>query len=459
VTRRSHAYVPIRSVILGLSEALLAALALLVAMIAYLGPLNATLALGYEKADARVTLVVVLFVLCMYYFDLYDLSVLRNSRDVVTNLIQCFGSFFVLLACLYSLFPFVRLELVVVLAGTGLAALSALCWRQLFRYASHWPAFQERVLTFGEGAVMSQISSILNARPELGFRLMCQVSEQGDVSRDRLAQSVPARDLRRLVDTYNIRRVVVAMGERRGRLPVDLLLDMKEEGIVVQEGSELYENITGKVYLDSLRPSMLLFSPAFEVSTFSLLIQRIMSSVVSLSLLVLTLPVMLFVALSIKVDSRGPIIFRQKRIGLHGRLFTLYKFRSMRNGADGVRPAEAQDERFTRFGSWLRSTRLDELPQLWNILLGDMQLVGPRPFVPEQEEQLRGAIPFYKLRWSVRPGVTGWAQINRGYCSTVEDNVEKLAFDLFYIKHFSIGLDLLIIFKTAKTLLLGRGAR
>jgi len=223
--------------ILGFSEAVLATCALLLAMIAYLGPMNTTLALGYEMADARVALVVVLFVLCMYYFDLYDLSVLRNSREVVTNLIQCFGSFFVLLACLYSLFPFVRLQLGVVLAGTALAAFSALCWRQLFRYASHWPAFQERVLTFGEGPVTSEISSILNARPELGLRLMCQVAEHTDSWSEGNAQPAPASDLRRLVDTYNIRRVVVAMGERRGRLPVELLLDLKEEGVVVQEGS------------------------------------------------------------------------------------------------------------------------------------------------------------------------------------------------------------------------------
>jgi exopolysaccharide biosynthesis polyprenyl glycosylphosphotransferase len=444
--------------ILGLTEAVLATLALLVAMIAYLGPMNATLALGYQMAEARVALVVFLFVLCMYYFDLYDLSVLRNSREIITNLIQCFGSFFLFLGCLYSLFPFVRLQLAVVLAGTGLAACSALGWRQLFRYASHWPAFQERILTFGESPVISDISSILNTRPELGFRVMGAVGERVEARKGHEVSGT-AMELRRLVDTYNIRRVVVAMGERRGRLPVELLLDLKEEGVVVQEGSELYESITGKVYLDSLRPSTLLFSPTFEVSTFSLIVQRLMAFAVSLTLLLLTLPVMAFIAVAIKLDSRGPVIFSQKRVGLRGRLFTLYKFRSMRNGSDGVRPAEEQDERFTRFGGWLRASRLDELPQLWNILRGDMQLVGPRPFVPEQEEQLLASIPFYKLRWSVRPGVTGWAQINRGYCATLEDNTEKLAYDLFYLKHFSVGLDLLIIFKTAKTLLLGRGAR
>jgi len=459
VTRRSHVYIPVRSMVLGFTEAVLATCALLLAMIAYMGPLNTTLALGYERADTRVALVVLLFVLCMYYFDLYDLSVLRNSREVFTNLVQCFGSFFVVLACLYSIFPFVRLELGIVLAGSGLAACSSFCWRRLFRYASHWPTFQERVLTFGEGPVASEISTIMSANPALGYRLVCQVAEETDSWKEQAAQSTAAGELRRLVDTYDIRRVVVAMGERRGRLPVDLLLDLKEEGVVVQEGGELYESITGKVHLDSLRPSTLLFSSAFEVSTLSLMCQRLMSLVVSLSALLLLMPVMLLIAVIIKLDSRGPVIFSQKRVGLRGRLFTLYKFRTMRDGSNGIRPAEERDERFTRFGSWLRATRLDELPQLWNILRNDMQLVGPRPFVPEQEEELRASIPYYKLRWSVRPGATGWAQINRGYCSTLADNTEKLAYDLFYIKHFSLGLDLLVIFKTAKILLLGRGAR
>jgi len=406
VNRRPHAYVPVRSVILGVSEAVLATLALVLAMVAYLGLLNTTLALGYERADARVAVVVFLFVLCMYYFDLYDLSVLRNSREVVTNLIQCFGSFFLLLACVYTMFPGVRLEQGVVLAGTGTAAIGALCWRYLFHTMSHWSAFQERVLILGEGSLASELGGMLNSRPELGHRVMCQVAEQ--------PEQTPALELQRLVDTYKIRRVLVTLGERRGRLPVDVLLDLKEQGVVVQEGSELFEAIMGKVLL---------------------------------------------IAVAIKLDSPGPVIFRQKRVGLRGELFTLYKFRSMCDGADGIRPAEKQDERFTRVGGWLRAWRLDELPQLWNILRGDMHLVGPRPFVPEQEEYLLAKIPFYKLRWSVRPGATGWAQVSRGYCETLEDNVDKLAFDLFYIKHFSLGLDLLVLFKTAKILLLGRGAR
>jgi exopolysaccharide biosynthesis polyprenyl glycosylphosphotransferase len=304
--------------------------------------------------------------------------------------------------------------------------------------------------------VASELAGILTSQPELGQRLMCQVGEQPESATN---PNAPADELRRLVELYNIRHVIVTMGERRGRLPTEYLLDLKEQGIVVQDGSALYESITGKVHLDSLRASTLLFSPAFEVAAYSLVCQRLMSIIISAAVLLLVLPLMAVIAIIIKLDSPGPVVFCQKRVGLRGRLFTLYKFRSMRDGSDAIRPAEDEDERFTRVGRWMRASRLDELPQLWNILRGDMHLVGPRPFVPEQEEYLRQNIPFYKLRWSVRPGATGWAQVSRGYCATLEDNCDKLAFDLFYVKHFSLGLDLLVLFKTAKILLLGRGAR
>jgi len=166
--------------------------------------------------------------------------------------------------------------------------------------------------------------------------------------------------------------------------------------------------------------------------------------------------------LAVRLDSVGPAIFRQRRVGQDGKLFTLYKFRTMVVGSDrndNPRPAETADRRFTRVGRWLRRTRMDELPQIGNILRGDMHLVGPRPFVLNQEQECLEKIPYYRQRWVVKPGATGWAQVNRGYCATIKDNEEKLAYDLFYIKNASIGLDLLILFKTMKILLLGRGSR
>jgi lipopolysaccharide/colanic/teichoic acid biosynthesis glycosyltransferase len=171
---------------------------------------------------------------------------------------------------------------------------------------------------------------------------------------------------------------------------------------------------------------------------------------------------MALIAMAIRIESDGPAIFRQKRVGQHGETFTLFKFRTMKNGSDqddNHRPAEKGDGRFTRLGKLLRRTRLDELPQLFNILCGNMHFVGPRPFVPDQERECLESIPFYNQRWAVKPGATGWAQINRGYNVTLEDNRDKLAYDLFYIKNISVGLDLLILFSTIKILLLGRGSQ
>ncbi|HET6198776.1 MAG TPA: sugar transferase, partial [Candidatus Acidoferrales bacterium] len=176
----------------------------------------------------------------------------------------------------------------------------------------------------------------------------------------------------------------------------------------------------------------------------------------------ITAPIMALVAIAIRLDSPGPAIFKQERIGEGGKPFTLFKFRTMVDGADrdnNHRPAEKTDKRFTRVGKLLRRTRLDELPQLINIVRGDMYFVGPRPFVPNQEQECLEKIPYYRQRWAVKPGATGWAQINRGYCATIEDNKEKLAYDLFYIKNISVGLDLLIMFQTIKILLLSRGSR
>jgi len=224
----------------------------------------------------------------------------------------------------------------------------------------------------------------------------------------------------------------------------------------------MYETLTGKVALESLRLSWLLFSRGFRVSRSMLLYKRATSIIISAVGLLLALPLMAIIAVAIRLDSKGAVMFRQERLGLRGAIFTLNKFRSMVEGADAdgiYRPAQENDDRVTRVGRWLRRYRLDELPQLWNVLRGDIYFVGPRPFVPNQEREYAEKIPFYTQRWSVRPGLTGWAQVNREYCATVEDNADKLAYDLFYIKNMSVGLDLLIVFKTLKSLLLGRGGR
>ena len=281
-------------------------------------------------------------------------------------------------------------------------------------------------------------------------------------ARDDLPYLGPPDQISEVVRTQGIRHVLVAMSDQRGKLPMDDLLSIKSEYARVQDGAEIYEKLTGKLPIESLRLSWLLFSPGFHTSRWLTMWKTIFSFVISLLLLVLCLPVMLLVAIAIRLDSPGPVVFQQKRVGKRGKTFTLYKFRSMYDGIDvgeNHPPAAKGDDRVTRLGGLLRRTRLDELPQLYNIMRGDMHFVGPRPFVPAQEQELVKTIPFYSQRWNVKPGATGWAQINRGYCATIEDNSEKLAYDLFYIKNMSISLDLLILFKTLKTLVLGRGGR
>jgi len=270
-----------------------------------------------------------------------------------------------------------------------------------------------------------------------------------------------SKELRRIVVDNGVDAVVVELQDRRGRLPVDELLDLKMRGVRVEEATSLYERLTGKISIENLKPSWMLFGEGFEVSRLVLIGKQIVSFSVSLLLLMLFLPLFPLIALLIKVDSRGPVFLRQERVGKDGKVFTLWKFRSMRKDAEqetGPVWAKAQDSRVTRVGRHLRRTRLDELPQLFNVLKGDMSLVGPRPERPNFVEELSNTIPFYYLRHSVKPGVTGWAQINYGYGKSVEDSVEKLQYDLFYIKNLSWALDLLILLHTVKTVLVRKGS-
>ena len=326
------------------------------------------------------------------------------------------------------------------------------------------PQFAERALILGDGPLAKPLIEEIEARKELGIRVVGQMRqiENGDPRYASFSNEEQFELLARQVDSYRAGRIIIAMGERRGRMPVEALLQLKGRGVQIQDGADVYEAITGKVPIGSLRLSWLLFSPSFRVSKPLLLYKRAFSCLISLLCLIVGAPLMILVAIAIRLDSKGPIIFKQKRVGEGGKLFTLYKFRTMIDGADqddNFRPAEKSDERFTRVGRLLRRTRIDELPQVFNILKGDMYFIGPRPFVQNQEMECVEKIPYYRQRWSVKPGATGWAQINRGYCATIEDNTEKLEYDLFYIKNISIGLDLLIMFRTLKILLLSRGSR
>jgi len=428
--------------------------------------------LMYEHGSLKILFVSIAFMICMYYFDLYDSSILSNRREALIRLIQVLGVAYVALGLVYYLYPRVKLGRGIFNIGFLFVALLLLLWRKLFSILNNTPQLAERVVILGEGALAEALVHEIESRPELGIRVAARARllEGGGNPRTTTYRehAAPLQSMaipEGFALDHQIRgidRIVVAMEERRGKLPVDLLLSLKNRGVQVQDGNDVYESITGKVPIQTIRLGWLLFSPGCYASRLFSLYKRFASVVVSIIGLVLSVPLFPFIILAIKLSSPGQILYRQRRVGRDGAVFHCYKFRTMRSDAEadtGPTWAKDDDPRITPVGSFLRKTRMDEIPQLWNVLMGEMSLVGPRPERPEFVELLSEKIPYYHLRHSIRPGITGWAQICYKYGSSVEDAQEKLRYDLYYIKNMSVGLDFLIIFNTLKIILLGRGAK
>jgi len=411
-------------------------------------------------------------VTCMHYFDLYDTSILSSRREVLIRLTQALCTVYSLSVLLYFLYPPLELGRGIFVIGLVFAAMLLFFWRGLFSKINSVRELADRTLIYGEGPLAEFLVNELESRQELGLRVVGRAQlgdnevdhrrcESADSFGDPLMTDV-ADYLLRTVKSLRVTQVVVAMGDRRGKLPVDALLSLKCRGLQVHDGVEVYEAITGKVPVESVRLGWLLFSPGCHASRIHLAYKRIASILVSTSGLVLSLPLLPFIVLAIKLSSPGPVLYRQKRTGRDGLVFDCYKFRTMRADAEadtGPTWARDDDPRITLVGKFLRTSRLDEIPQLWNVFRGDMSLVGPRPERPEFVEMLNREIPHYYLRHTIRPGITGWAQIRYKYGSSIEDAKEKLCYDLFYVKNMSAGLDLLVLLDTLKVILLGRGAR
>ena len=455
--RLFNAYFPTRTLLLTVTEALLVTLGFVAAAVYWAGTAtDAHIYLLYENGLGRIGLVVAVFVMLMYYFDLYDSIVLSNRREVVTRLVGVLGCSFVTLSVLYYAFPEVRLVGSTLWLGVGIVGVTVPAWRKLFFVLNRSARFSERAVLYGDGPLALPLMDAIANRSELGVRVVGFIGSETEpaIGIPRLDDA----DLDELMEQCGVQRIVVTMGDRRGKLKVDKLLKLKARGVYIQDGPEYYESITGKIPLDSLRLSWLLFSKGFHVRAALRLYKRLFSLVAGK----FGDPDH-FAHHAAGDDCHSPRFFRLRHLPSTARgrtrqaISRSFKFRSMYDGSDKkhLRPAEDDDDRITRVGKWLRRTRIDELPQLFNIAKGDMAFVGPRPFVPQQEEEYAAKIPFYKERWLVKPGATGWAQINRGYNVTVEDNREKLAYDLFYIKNVSLGLDLFIMFSTVKILLLG----
>ena len=409
----------------------------------------------------------VLWQLCLYYNDFYDLTLMRGSRELIVRLLQAAGAASIILAAVYVLVPPLDLGSQVIITSLCLFLVGVLTWRLLFNQVADASALEERVLIVGTGHAARTVARQIQTQHDFGYRVVGFVDDAPEAEADGSAERRPwclgsAADIPRLLTEHQVDRIVVGLGDRRGRLPVQELLHAKLSGIRVEDATTTYERLTGKVLVDSLRPSWLIFSDGFRVSRWSRAAKRGFDLVLAFVGLVLGAPLMLLTAVAVWLETGSPVLYRQERVGENGRLFVLMKFRSMRTDAEESGTpvwARDNDDRVTLVGRLIRAIRFDELPQLLNVVRGEMSFVGPRPERPFFVEQLTAQIPFYSQRHAVKPGITGWAQVKYRYGASVEDAMEKLRYDLYYIKNLSMGFDVTILVDTVKVILFRQGAK
>jgi sugar transferase (PEP-CTERM system associated) len=410
----------------------------------------------------KILLATSLYELCFYYNDLYDLTLVNSKGELLVRVLQAAGAGAIVLAIVSFVVPSLMLGHGTFLTSLGLTLVAVPAWRWAFDGLTRDRHLEERVLIVGTGSTARALAQQIGRQRNFAYRLIGFIDEGAATLQVRQHDVLGGiTELGRIVDERRIDRIVVSLRDRRGRLPIESLLRAKMSGVRVEDATTTYERLTGKILIDDLKPSWLIFSDGFHASRATRAIKRMLDLALAIVGLIFAAPLVALTAIAVRLESPGPLLYRQERVGEHGRVFTLYKFRSMRTDAESGTPvwATAHDDRVTRVGRFIRKTRLDELPQLWNVVRGDMSFVGPRPERPFFVNQLAEAIPFYMERHVVKPGLTGWAQVKYRYGSSVEDAMEKLRYDLYYIKHMSIVFDLTIVVDTVKVVVAGKGAQ
>jgi sugar transferase (PEP-CTERM system associated) len=409
------------------------------------------------------------------YNDLYDWKIAQNRANLANRLVHSYG---------YAL---VMLGFLALVAGPlfylpGINNLNDETWKLIvlvgiafvlvfgFRHAFHWFfykwRFGERVIVLGSSQEALTLARMIQENPMAGFEMIGIVEEAGQPKLDLREDDPPVictlEGLHTKCREDGISRAIIALKERRGKFPVDALLKCRMDGVIIEERDAMYERLTGKLAVESMRPSYLIYGRGFAKDPLTLALKRVLDILASGTGLILSLPICVLTIIAIKITSRGPICFVQERVGEDGESFRLIKFRTMRPDAEaksGPVWAQQNDDRVTKIGKFLRTTRIDEIPQFLNILGGQMSFVGPRPERPHFVDQLKRDVPFYPLRHTVKPGLTGWAQVSHAYGASIEDAQEKLRFDLYYIKNMSLLFDVNIILRTVAVILRGQGAR
>ncbi len=410
----------------------------------------------------RAVLFAVVIVIASFTVELYDREKNRRRVEILFRISISIGlTLFALSALFYLLRPFqlFRGELAFTLVFFAVFQFS---WHAGCRLFLALPQMAKRVLILGTGPLADSIGKVL-AGNGYSHVFLGYVSCQGGI------HAVPPQEVvnngEKIIETVRRQKadqLVVSLSERRGVFPLQDVLTCKMSGVEVVDAPSFYESLTGKILIENINPSWFIFNDGFRATSYRTIFKRPFDVVLALTGLIVCLPLFLILPILIALDSRGPIFYRQVRFGKDEKEFTLYKFRTMQNDAEkdtGAVWAQEDDPRITRAGRFLRKTRLDEIPQLFNVLRGDMSLVGPRPERPEFVESLKEQIPYYTERHFVKPGVTGWAQVKYPYGASVDDSMEKLRYDLYYIKRLSANLDFMIIVDTVRVVLFGRGGR
>ncbi len=456
--RLFNVYYPTRTIVLLLCEALIISGSFLFATLVMVGP-DTYLVLNYEYGALKILALTILTLLASYYFDLYEPQRISARWEIYFRLLLVLGFLSFLLSAVTYFFPAADIARSVLVLGLTFLTVSLVAWRSAYQWIIGRKMFLERVYILGNGERAQIVAETLRTRKDAGMEVVGW--DDTPLERQDRRQTLGA-----VLDSFlgpnpGVDRVIIALEERRGELPVRELLKLRFSGIVVEDSSTLLERLTGKLYLNSLNPSSFIFSEGFRIKPSQQIARRVVSTLTALIGLLILLPFFPFIILMVRLSSPGPIFFHQTRVGMNGQNFKVHKFRTMRTDAEamGAKWATKNDPRVTKVGMFMRKTRLDELPQLWNVLIGDMGFVGPRPERPEFVPMLVEQIPYFDLRHMIRPGLTGWAQVRFGYGATMAEAREKLEFDLYYIKHMTLGLDLLIMFETVKTIIRRQGAQ
>jgi len=453
-------YYPMRSIVFIIGEALLIVISLL-AVNCYFDGFFVSYP-HFWKNVQQVLLVTIVFQTCLYLFDLYDLSNDISIAETANKITLAFGVGCIILGIVYFTLPSVIISTKVFWTGYLVIFITILTWRGAYYLILRRKLFAQSVIIVGTGQLASDVTRVIEAKHDSCYVIHAFV---GDVDPEYNPDGIKV--YKKLEDVFlsekskNINRIVVALDDRRGTMPTESLLKYRLTGIRIEHGVSFYERATGRILVKWLDPSGIIFSEGFELRRAHSWIKRVIDIVAACVILVVGFPVILLTSLLIKLDSPGTVFYIQERVGQANSVFRLIKFRSMKENAEkeGAVWAKEDDDRITRLGSFIRKTRIDELPQMWNVFKGEMSLVGPRPERPVFVDQLSKTIPYYSIRHNVKPGITGWAQVWYPYGASEKDALEKLEFDLYYMKNFSIAMDLVIILKTIKTVLFQKGAR